>query len=160
MPTFLPCVAPHRFKHMDDDESGLISYIEFAGMVREELLMGPRELPEKVLKKVWLALDDDSSGQLKVGEFGAFMNLGVRAQRSSMTSPVRSKSPQQSPRHVHQEIHNQNMRANAMLREIAQRKARYEAQGSKLEKELALLWRRSGAPLGTGPACTLGRGCS
>ena len=40
--------------------------------------MGPRELPEKVLKKVWLALDDDSSGQLKVGEFGAFMNLAGR----------------------------------------------------------------------------------
>ena len=66
------------FKHMDDDESGLISFIEFAGMVREELLLGPKELPEKVLKKVWLALDDDGSGQLKVGEFGQFMQLGFR----------------------------------------------------------------------------------
>ena len=63
---------------MDDDESGLISFIEFAGMVREELLLGPKELPEKVLKKVWLALDDDGSGQLKVGEFGQFMQLGFR----------------------------------------------------------------------------------
>ena len=66
------------FKHMDDDESGLISFIEFAGMVREELLLTPKELPEKVLKKVWLALDDDGSGQLKVGEFGQFMQLGFR----------------------------------------------------------------------------------
>ena len=63
---------------MDDDGSGLISYKEFAGMVREELLLSHKELPEKVLKKVWLALDDDGSGRLKVGEFGAFMNLGVR----------------------------------------------------------------------------------
>ena len=66
------------FKHMDDDASGLISFIEFAGMVREELLLTPKELPEKVLKKVWLALDDDGSGQLKVGEFGQFMQLGFR----------------------------------------------------------------------------------
>ena len=63
---------------MDDDESGLISYVEFAGMVREELLLGHKELPEKVLKKVWLALDDDGSGRLTAGEFGAFMQLGVR----------------------------------------------------------------------------------
>ena len=66
------------FKHMDDDGSGLISYKEFAGMVREELLLGEKELPEKTLKRVWLALDDDGSGSLKVGEFGAFMSLGVR----------------------------------------------------------------------------------
>ena len=33
-----------------------------------------------------------------------------------------------------------------MHREIIQRKERYEAQGAKLEKELALLWRRSGPP--------------
>ena len=33
---------------MDDDGSGLISYKEFAGMVREELLLGPKELPEKL----------------------------------------------------------------------------------------------------------------
>ena len=66
------------FKHMDDDESGLISYKEFAGMVREELLLGEKELPQKTLKRVWLALDDDGSGSLKVGEFGAFMSLGVR----------------------------------------------------------------------------------
>merc|ERR1719272_250933 len=66
------------FKHMDDDESGLISFTEFAGMVREELLLGEKELPIKELKKVWLALDDDGSGQLKVGEFGQFMQLGFR----------------------------------------------------------------------------------
>ena len=42
------------FKHMDDDESGLISYTEFEGMVREELLLGPRQVPDKHLKAVWL----------------------------------------------------------------------------------------------------------
>ena len=47
-------LAPPRFKHMDDDESGLISYLEFQGMVREELLLGPRQVPDKHLKAVWL----------------------------------------------------------------------------------------------------------
>ena len=139
-------MVPPRFKHMDDDESGLISFGEFSGMVREELLLDEKELPTKVLKKVWLALDDDGSGRLKVGEFGAFMNLGVRAQRISSASSARPKSAQ-SPRRGQQEFHdNRNLRANAMQREIIQRKERYEAQGSKLEKELALLWRRSGPP--------------
>ena len=77
------------FKHMDDDASGLISYTEFAGMVREELLLGEKELPERVLKKVWLALDDDGSGSLKVGEFGAFMNLGVRRTTNEQKAALR-----------------------------------------------------------------------
>jgi Ca2+-binding EF-hand superfamily protein len=65
------------FKHMDDDSSGLIGYDELAGMVREELLLTPVELPEKDLKRVWLALDKDDSGHINAGEFGAFMRLGM-----------------------------------------------------------------------------------
>jgi hypothetical protein len=130
---------------MDDDGSGLISYKEFAGMVREELLLSHKELPEKVLKKVWLALDDDGSGRLKVGEFGQFMNLGARAQRASSASSARPRSAP-SPRRTQQELHDNRLSASAMHREIMQRKTRYEAQSAKLEKELALLWRRSGPP--------------
>ena len=91
------------FKHMDDDASGLISFIEFAGMVREELLLTPKELPEKVLKKVWLALDDDGSGRLKVGEFGAFMQLGVR----DLTTKAEARR---------KETHEANMRASAAVK--------------------------------------------
>ena len=134
---------------MDDDGSGLISFMEFAGMVREELLLGPKELPEKELKAVWLALDSDGSGQLKVGEFGAFMNLGARAQCSSLASPVRPKFAQSPGRHQSFQD-NRKLSDIALLREIAHRKQGYEAQSSKLEKELASLWRRSGASPGTG----------
>ena len=91
------------FKHMDDDASGLISYIEFAGMVREELLLDSHALPEKALKKVWLALDDDGSGQLKVGEFGQFMQLGYR----DLTTKAEARR---------KEIHEANMRAAAAVR--------------------------------------------
>ena len=48
---------------MDDNDSGLISYLEFSGMVREELLLMPKELPEKVLTAAWMALDGDGSEQ-------------------------------------------------------------------------------------------------
>ena len=109
------------FKHMDDDGSGLISFNEFEGMVREELLLDEKELPVKTLKKVWLALDSDGSGRLKVGEFGAFMNLGARAQRMSSASSARPRSAP-SPRRAQQELHDHRLSASAMHREIIQRK--------------------------------------
>ena len=34
-------------------------------LLREELLLGHKELPEKVLKAAWLALDNDGSGRLR-----------------------------------------------------------------------------------------------
>ena len=40
------------FRHMDDDDSGRITYAELAGLVREELKLSPRELPEVSLKAV------------------------------------------------------------------------------------------------------------
>ena len=66
------------FRHMDDDDSGRITYAELAGLVREELKLSPRELPEVSLKAVWAALDRDGSGFLNAGEFGAFMRRGER----------------------------------------------------------------------------------
>ena len=64
------------FRHMDDDGSGQISYAEFSGMIREELLITPSDIPERRLKAAWLALDTDCSGLINSGEFGAFMRLG------------------------------------------------------------------------------------
>ena len=63
------------FRHMDDDGSGQISYVEFSGMIREELLITPSDIPERRLKAAWLALDTDCSGLINSGEFGAFMRL-------------------------------------------------------------------------------------
>ena len=64
------------FRHMDDDGSGKVAYVEFEGLVRHELQLTPKELPEAALKAVWLALDRDGSGHISVGEFGAFMRKG------------------------------------------------------------------------------------
>ena len=49
-----------------------------ASKVREELLLDVHALSERTLKKVWLALDKDSSGFITAGEFGAFMRRGER----------------------------------------------------------------------------------
>jgi len=77
------------FKHMDDDGSGKVAYVEFEGLVRQELLLTPKELPEPALKAVWVALDSDGSGSITVGEFGAFMRKG---------EPVQDKARRPLPR--------------------------------------------------------------
>ena len=48
-------------------------------MVREELRLLARELPEERLQSVWRALDADNSGFVTAGEFGRFMRQGKRA---------------------------------------------------------------------------------
>ena len=67
------------FTDMDDDDSGLISYTELADMVRNELCMDHEEVPERRLRRVWLALDADGTGHIAAGEFGVFMKKGADA---------------------------------------------------------------------------------
>ena len=69
------------FKHMDDSGSGQVSYSDLAAMVRGELRLSPQELPERRLKAAWLALDHGGSGQITMGEFGAFLRLGEVVRR-------------------------------------------------------------------------------
>ena len=77
------------FKHMDDDGSGKVAYVEFEGLVRHELQLTPKELPEAALKAVWVALDSDGSGHISVGEFGAFMRKGEPVQdKARRTLPL------------------------------------------------------------------------
>jgi len=64
------------FRFMDEDDSGLISYYEMVRMVRQQLKLKADVMPTAQLQRIWLALDRDGSGQLCVGEFGAFMRLG------------------------------------------------------------------------------------
>ena len=73
------------FKYMDDDGSGKVAYVEFEGLVRHELQLTPKELPEAALKAVWLALDRDGSGHISVGEFGAFMRKGKSNEPAPLT---------------------------------------------------------------------------
>ena len=67
------------FRHMDDDNSGRITYSELARTVREEMQLPPRKLPDSKLRAVWAALDADGSGFITAGEFGGFMRKGEPA---------------------------------------------------------------------------------
>lgn len=64
------------FRHMDDDGSGRINFHELVDMVRTELYLKPKEMPEATLKSLWAALDKDGSGYVAAGEFGTFMRKG------------------------------------------------------------------------------------
>jgi len=64
------------FNHMDDDGSGLIDFHELEDMIRNELKVPNSLLNDEGLRCIWLALDNDSSGQISSGEFGHFMQLG------------------------------------------------------------------------------------
>ena len=62
---------------MDDDKSGKITYVEFAGLCREELKLTKSKVPDVELQAAWNTLDDDDSGFCTAGEFGPFMKLGA-----------------------------------------------------------------------------------
>ena len=61
---------------MDDDNSGRVLYPEFVDLIRNELKVTKRELPEAELQAVWKSLDDDGSGFIGAGEFARFMKRG------------------------------------------------------------------------------------
>ena len=65
------------FRHMDDDKSGKVSYVEFSGLCREELKMKKKDVPDLELQGAWNALDDDDSGLITAAEFGPFMKSGA-----------------------------------------------------------------------------------
>jgi len=81
------------FKRMDDDGSGQISYVEFAGMVREQLGLSLQELPERKLMSIWLALDEDNSGLITAGELGAYLRggEGAVAEAEEEDKPIKAK---------------------------------------------------------------------
>lgn len=64
------------FKHMDPDGSGLISYVEFERLVRDEMYLSPDELSDGELRRVWVWIDRTGSGGLTSGEFAAFLRQG------------------------------------------------------------------------------------
>lgn len=86
------------FRQVDADGSGLISYDEFVAMVRNDLKLSARALPESQMRVVWLALDTDGSGYLSSGEFGAFMRLGAPQSDRGVSSTQR-RSPPRMPHH-------------------------------------------------------------
>ena len=62
----LPC-------SVDDDGAGKITYAELLDMVRSELEISSSEMPDSMLKRVWVALDKDGSGSISDWELRAML---------------------------------------------------------------------------------------
>jgi Ca2+-binding EF-hand superfamily protein len=61
------------FKHMDEGDTGRISYAAFVQMARRRLKLGDSE---EALQGVWRALDEEGAGSISVGAFATFMRKG------------------------------------------------------------------------------------
>jgi len=61
------------FKIVDSNHTGRVCFFELTSMVRELLKISRHELSDDSLRSIWRALDDDNSGNVTAGEFGAFM---------------------------------------------------------------------------------------
>lgn len=64
------------FRHMDKDDSGLISLYEFTKMIRDLLKISPSTMSEEEVQGMWRWVDADASGQISSGEFLKLMRGG------------------------------------------------------------------------------------
>ena len=104
------------FHHMDDDASGLISYAELIDMIRNELFIRASTMPDREVKAVWLALDEDNSGHISVGEFGNFMRLGDHVHDEMRQEKLRKRAAEKERvaaevrRHIAENLEAQRLR--------------------------------------------------
>lgn len=73
--TFLEPSWIKLFTWMDDDRSGRITFDEFEKMIREHLKLKTSALPEETLRALWVALDEDASGYICMGEVGSHTEI-------------------------------------------------------------------------------------
>ena len=127
--------------------SGRISFAELEDMVRNELLIRPKELPDQQLKRLWRALDEDGSGFIAAGEFGAFMRKGEAM--NSRTDLGGASLPQVYEARVaakrSQLQAQEDMASLQAARRAADAVKRIEAEARRLEKALQKQ-RKLGAP--------------
>lgn len=132
------------FRHVDSDGSGLISYAEFVDMVRDVLKLHDSDLPEKRLKAIWLALDDDCSGYLTSGEFGAFFRLGEPPQVRVSPLEMRREIAISARHELETELaEDTRLEAKKVRRDLAQPERRNLQLASKL-RNAPLGYRRHG----------------
>ncbi len=129
------------FRRIDLDDSGRISFAELEQMARGELGLGQRLLPDRRLKALWKALDEDASGFISAGEFGRFMRHGYNvgpALRSRRANEERHQSRKARERQRFAE-HERN-RLRAKVEHAALSAARLEEECERLEAALEKPW--------------------
>jgi len=71
------------FTTVDRDGSGAVAFEELKMVARKQLGMGPSELSDENLKRLWCSLDNDDSNLLAQAEFGRFMMLAAPARTTA-----------------------------------------------------------------------------
>ena len=79
------------FNLIDEDGSGRISYAELKRGCRNLLHLSQKALPDSKLQAVWRTLDEDASGFISTGEFGAFMKMAPAVKRKKAPPPEKQK---------------------------------------------------------------------
>ena len=64
------------FKHIDVDGSRRVSFNELSRLIREQLKVSTKEMPELRLMALWKVLDENASGFIDAGELSRFMRIG------------------------------------------------------------------------------------
>ncbi len=125
------------FVWMDCDRSGSITYDELSRMVREQLKLSKRRLPEESLGRLWKALDTDDSGLVDAGEFGRFMRKGKEYDPATQIRHAvekRRNDALQRKREVF--LEDQALRMRRRASETAVRAERFEREAARMEQEL------------------------
>lgn len=124
------------YKFMDTDESGLLSLAEFSAMVRNVLLLPPRVVSQTTLKAVFLALDEDDSGNISVSEFHNFMRIGEPEKKAVLNSHRRKELAQNARASV-EEVKVEHARRETI--KAAERAKALQEEAKAMEAQLAAL---------------------
>lgn len=133
------------FKMMDEDSSGLICFSEFQKVVRQHLQVpkvGPTPktgLSDEELTAVWCAIDDDQSGHINAGEFGAFLRLGDSVHDKNRREKVQALEAVKTEKTQAVRNERRDNREQIKARREADAKERTEATARlAMEKKLSL----------------------
>ena len=79
------------FKRIDTEQSGKMSFQQWAGLVRQTLGIGEDHITSRDLRSVWTSLDTHGTGAINAGEYAAFMRRGASKVDRPMASDKRMR---------------------------------------------------------------------
>ena len=124
------------FNLIDDDHSGRISYQEFEYGMWRVLKFTKSELPEKLLRSVWKAVDDDASGYISVGEFGRWMKKSAAIAAKHEEEKKRQADAELRRRQREEIERAEDARLRAAARRSAALARQFELDAMRLERAM------------------------
>jgi hypothetical protein len=153
------CLPVRRFREVDTDKSGFITFDELQHIIRVRLRVKPSVVTDSSLKSLWVLLDSDDNNRITPDEMKRFLNRDQSRNAKSrskgpspatkpawrgsgsptlMPDSVRSASPllSRSPSPIQNGSGTSPRRLSPEERELARRKAEREAEAPARAVEL------------------------